>query len=67
LKSPTPSQFVEDLLQELLYQDSTFHKLMMHPMANFLCQMLFKQAASRTHLEKVLDAIKGEFCKIAMD
>ena len=36
-ENPTPSQFVEDVLHQLLFQDTTFHKLMMHPLANFLC------------------------------
>ena len=56
-ENPAPSQFVEDVLHQLLFEDSTFHKLMMNPFANFLCQMLFQQA-SKTQIEKVLDAIK---------
>jgi hypothetical protein len=39
---------------------------MMHPLANFLCQMLFQQA-SKALIEKVLDTIKNDFCKIAID
>jgi len=39
---------------------------MMHPLANFLCQMLFRQG-SRTQIEKVLDAIKSKFYRIAQD
>ena len=35
-------KFVEDIFSALLFQDTTFHKLMMHPLANFLCQMLFQ-------------------------
>lgn len=37
LGDTAPSQFVEDVLQELLFQDTSFYKLMMHPLANFLC------------------------------
>jgi hypothetical protein len=36
-KSGTPSQFIEDVLSQLLFKDTTFYKLMMHPLANFLC------------------------------
>ena len=39
---------------------------MMHQVANFFCQELFRQA-SRRQLDSILEVIKNEFCKIAAD
>lgn len=39
---------------------------MMHQVANFFCQELFKQATKK-QLEQVLETIKNDFCKIAAD
>lgn len=39
---------------------------MMHPFANFLCQQLIANTQVIT-LEKILNSIKQEFAKLAMD
>ncbi len=39
---------------------------MMHQVANFFCQELFRQATKR-QLDSVLEVIRGDFCKIAAD
>jgi len=38
----------------------------MHPVANFLCQILFQQA-SKVLIERTLETIKNDFCKTAVD
>ena len=56
---------IEDLCLELLAKNN-FAKLMMHPIANFLCQALIHNSQVTT-LEKILFSIKADFAKLAMD
>jgi hypothetical protein len=59
------TNFVEQLTTELIRQNN-FSKMMLHPIANFVCQLLFKQS-SISLLEKVLIAVKHDFAKLGMD